>query len=180
MEDLNIWLKSIGCIAAVVTAAVAILQWRRSLLIKRAEFVDKIFTRFNTDENIRKMFYFLEFHQDWDVGTLFQARARTENYEEWIDIGLTYFSYVLHLREMGVLREKDFVLFRYMICRIIANRGIQNYLYNLYHFAKANQLQFIYPVLLSFADSEKLLKEGFYDVSSCRNKDMIFHRYLNF
>ena len=180
MEELNIWLKSIGCIAAVVTATAAILQWRRSLLIKRAEFVDMIFKRFSADENIRKMFYFLEYHQDWDVGALFHARAREEKHNEWIDVGLLYFSYVCHLRDMGILREKDFVLFRYVICRTMANRCIQNYLYNLYHFAKTNQLQFIYPILLSFADREKLLGEGFYDVSTCRNQNTIFHRYLNF
>ena len=65
VEDISIGLKIATFLVSTIGVLVAFLQWRRSLSIKRAEFINGIFEKFRTDYVIRTTTYFFDYVQDW-------------------------------------------------------------------------------------------------------------------
>lgn len=176
IEEILQGAKIIACLSTAFGVIMGIVQWRKSVLIKRAELIDEILEKFRTDANIRKAVYQFDYDQFW-YNEKFHDTSTRENY---VDIGLEYFSYVCYLRKIGILRRKDFELFRYIIYRALSNLGVQDYFYNLYHFSRAQHTDFPFPALLWFAKKEKILYDGFYSSDTYMKTNTIFHRYLNF
>ena len=176
IEEIVIWVKIVASLATGFGVIIGIVQWRRSVLIKRAELIDAILEKFRTDANIRKAVYLLDYDQFWYTDKFHNRRGK----EDYVDIGLEYFSYVCYLRKVGILRRGDFALFRYTIFRALSNLGIQDYFYNLYHFSRAQHADFPFPALLWFARKEKILYGDFYSSDAYKKPNAIFHRYLNF
>ena len=176
IEDIVQWAKIIACLATAFGVIMGVVQWRKSVLIKRAELIDEILEKFRTDANIRKAVYLFDYDQFW-YNEKFHDTGRRE---DCVDIGLEYFSYVCYLRKIGILRRKDFVLFRYIVYRALSNFGIQDYFYNLYHFSQAQHTDFPFPTLLWFARKENILHDDFYSSNAYKATNAIFHRYLNF
>ena len=176
IEELVHVVKIIACLATAFGVIMGIVQWRKGVLLKRAELIDAILEKFRTDANIRKAVYLFDYDQFWYNEKFHDASTR----EDYVDIGLEYFSYVCYLRKIGILRRKDFALFRYTVYRALSNIGIQDYFYNLYHLSQAQHTDFPFPALLWFARKEKILHDGFYSPDAYMNGNSIFHRYLNF
>lgn len=176
IEDIVQWAKIIACLATAFGVIIGVVQWRKSVLIKRAELIDEILEKFRTDANIRKAVYLFDYDQFW-YNEKFHDTSRRE---DCVDIGLEYFSYVCYLRKIGILRRKDFALFRYIVYRASSNLGVQDYFYNLYHFSQAQHADFPFPALLWFASKENILHDDFYSSDAYKKTNPIFHRYLNF
>lgn len=176
IEELVRVAKIVTCSATVFGVIMGIIQWRKSVLIKRAELIDEILEKFRTDANIRKAVYLFDYDQLWYNEKFHEKSAK----EDYVDIGLEYFSYVCYLRKIGILRRTDFALFRYSVYRALSNLGTQDYFYNLYHFSKSQHADFPFPALLWFASKEKILHDDFYRPDAYVKADTIFHRYLNF
>lgn len=179
IEELGLIVRVLTCMVTALGVVLAIVQWRNSLLIKRGELIDLIFEKFRSDENIRKAVYLFDYDQQWYTESFHNASGKTGK-EDCVDVGLQYFSYVCYLWKIGILKRKDFDLFRYTICRAVSNYGTKDYFYNLYHFSRAQHTDFPFPALLWFARKEKILEDDFYSPTAYKKPDTWFHRNLNF
>ena len=65
VEDIVQWAKIIACFATAFGVIMGVVQWRTSVLIKRAELIDEILEKFRTDANIRKAVYLFDYDQFW-------------------------------------------------------------------------------------------------------------------
>ena len=111
-----------------------------------------------------------------DYGDTWYTRKFLENHdeEEHFDRAFAHIDFICYLYRMGLIDKEEFQIFEYRIRRIAANRSVQDYFFNLFHFAKRNGTQISFPYLLEYLDKNKLLREGFHDKTSLN-----FNRLLN-
>lgn len=123
----------------IVGGGFAYYQWKRSVALKRAEFINELTEKIRTDEYIRDVLYLFDYDEYWysidfhDSGVL----------ELKVDKTLSYFSYICYLKNQRLISNKEFRFFEYEVDRILENEQVQDYFYNLYHFCdKKRRLPF--------------------------------------
>ena len=147
------------------------IQWKNSLKMKRAEYINELTEKIRTDEDMRDVVYIIDYNSDWYDAAFHNGGE----IERKMDKTLSYFSYICYLHKNNVLKEKEFDFFKYEIKRILINKQIQNYFYNLYHFAKkcGEPITFIY--LFEYGQRLNLFDKEFFN---SRSKNYI--HILNF
>lgn len=158
----------------IVGGGFAYYQWKRSVALKRAEFINELTEKIRTDEYIRDVLYLFDYDEYWysidfhDSGVL----------ELKVDKTLSYFSYICYLKKQRLISNKEFRFFEYEVDRILENEQVQDYFYNLYHFCdKKTSITFQY--LFEYGEKHKMFDDAFYRKDSYKNNKK-YHRYLNF
>ncbi len=162
-------------VLAIVGSVLGYKQWKKSVILKRAEFINELTMNIRTDKNIRRVIYNIDYGVDW-YDEKFHCSGELE---AEVDKTLSYFSYICYLREQKLIEDADFCFFKYEIDRILTNNQVQDYLYNLYHFCGKSTVPLSFEYLFKYGEKCKKFDTNFYkkDAHVYDNK---YHRYLNF
>lgn len=149
--------------------------------MRRAEFIKSLYDEFGRNEILRHGIYMLDYDQEWYDESFHNLEdEETKTKQDIIDSTLSYLSYICYLKDIKVLTDNDFQLFKYAVDRSLINYILQNYFYNLYHFSQKQQTAFPFPILLAYAKKVSILPEEFFDKSACIAKQSRFNKILNF
>lgn len=161
-------------IGVVVGGIFALIQWKKSIALKRAEYIKELTEKIRTDEDIFKTIYMFDYGVQWYNSEFHQSEK-----ERVVDRTLAYFSYILYLRNEKLISKKEFSFFSYDIERILRNNQLQDYFYNLFHFAKTQGVPFSFDILLKYAKERELLDPDFENPEAYK-KCKKYHHYLDF
>lgn len=147
------------------------IQWRESIKIKRAEYINELTEKIRTDDDIKEIIYILEYDHIW-YNSKFHDSGELERK---MDKTLSHFSYICYLYETGQIKEKEFGFFKYEIERILSNFQVQSYFFNLYHFAQKIEVPITFKYLFEYGEDHEIFDDSFYDSTSKK-----YCHYLNF
>lgn len=150
-------------------------QWRKSILLGRAEYINELTEKIRTDKYIKDVIYMFDYNYKWYTEQ-FHGSGKLELK---VDKTLSYFSYICYLREQKIISDKEFNFFKYEINRILRNSQVQDYFYNLYHFSNKNNTPITFLYLFKYGEKIKILFQIFYDKNSYLYLSQ-YHRYINF
>lgn len=160
----------LGLLIASITSVVGLMQWNKSNMIRKAEFLKQIIDKLRFDENMTKIMYKIDYSHNW-----YDKSFHNSDEEKEYDKFFAYLNYVCYLRTTKIISEKEFNILKYEINRVCLDNGVQSYLWNLYHFSKKNNVKSSFNELIEYAIKEKIFGINF------RNKNgKDYPKYLNF
>ena len=174
----------------IITAVPALIglystyrQWSKRLSLKRADYVHELCNRIRTNELIREALYIIDYGSIWYTSDFHSSGLNNSDNESTsieakIDYALTYFSYICYLYLEQIIFDEDFVFFEYHIHRILQNKQVINYLYNIHHFSDKFKVRCSFYYLIKYAKNNNLIKPDFFDKNSCDFGK--YPHYLNF
>ncbi len=71
------------------------------------------------------------------------------------------------------------MFFKYEVERFLMNEQVQDYFYNLYHFANKFDVPFTFYYLFRYGEQKGAFDKQFFDMTSYKVVEK-YHRYLNF
>lgn len=163
----------VSIVLAIIGAAFGFYQWKKSIRIKRAEYIEKLTEKIRTDNDIKEMVYTLDYGLLWYTS----AFHNSGELERKMDKTLSYFSYICYLYSSRLISKKEYAIFKYEIERILTNDQVNKYFYNLYHFAKKFETPMTFSFLFEYGEKHNKFEKDFYDKNSPKYKK---YKYLNF
>lgn len=173
--DFSDILSAISIVLVIIGGAFAYYQWRKSISLKRASYINDLTEKIRSDPDIKDCVYLFDYNINWYLA---QFHGDTE-LELKIDKTLSYFSYICYLKKQNVISGQEFKFFQYEVERTLMNTGVQDYFYNLYHFASKFNVPFTFVYLLDYGKKNNLLANGFFDKKAYKT-NCFFHHNLNF
>jgi len=167
-------IASISLFLVVIGGIFAFFQWRKNLLLKRADYINELTEKIRTDVDIKDTIYIFDYSEPWYD----QNFHSSKELEIKVDKTLSYFSYICYLKANRIISEKEFGFFKYEIKRILINPYVQDYFYNLYHFANRNNVPITFDYLFKYG-RKSVFDATFFDKFAYKTSS-IYHRYLNF
>lgn len=145
---------------------IALLQWRNSYKLKRAELMKETSSKIREDKEIANVLYVIDYNnEEWYNNEFFEDN---HDYEAKFDRTFAFFDYLCYLKNKRILGNEEFKIFQYRIYRMSCNKSFINYMFNLYHFSKQNNNPISFYHLLTYMKKQKLLEDDFWDVNSKR------------
>lgn len=163
-------------ICTLIGGLFALYQWILKQKVERANGVKQLIDQYRQDNDIVVVTDWIDYGTPWYNASFHGSGDK----EKKVDKTLFFFNYICYLKKRRILSSAEWFFFCYDIDRILSNWSIQDYLYNLYHFTKKQNILFPYEMLLKYARQKHFLKNCFFDASSCDQDDSLFHHYLNF
>lgn len=169
------YLTVISIVLVVIGGIITIYQWRKTIILRRADYINELTEKIRTDEDIKNIIYLIDYSIRW-----YKEDFHNNNYdfEVKIDKTLSYFSYICYLKKKKLITKDEFKFFEYEITRILSNVDTLDYFYNLYHFSKANDVNFTFYYLFEYGKKNKFLDNDFYNKESYKANSK-YHKYLN-
>lgn len=155
------WFSLFQTLAVLCGGAFALFQWSKSNQLKRTEFINQIIEKMRFDNEITTGKYLVDYNSDW-----YNKSFHCEATEYLIDKYFAYLSYICYLIKMRHLKEEDLSLFRYDLSRACGNESSQNYLYNIYHFAKKKGTDCSFEHLIKYGRNMGIIPAYFDDPTS--------------
>jgi len=176
MFDFTSWtndntLSLITIILAAFGGLFAYLQWRKSVKLKRAEFLNQIIEKIRFDDEISKALYLIDYNQSWYDENF---HGGSEN-EFLMDKLLSYLDYICYLIESHNIAKSEEKVLDYDIKRACENWSCQAYLWNLYWWAKSRQSTCSFQHLIDYGLSNNIIPEYNFTIDSGK-----YPKYLNF
>lgn len=173
----------LGDIISVVSTVIIILgglftffQWKKSVRIKRADYINELTEKIRSDEDIKNIIYLFEYGDKWYSGE-FHGNGKLECQ---VDKTLSYFSYICYLRKQHIITKKEFMFFKYELEHLLMNTQVLDYLYNIYHFSNGINEPLTFYYLFQYGKNSHMFDDDFYDSQAWRKTNTIYHQYLNF
>ena len=164
------------------SACLALKKWKVSLALNRAEHIKELIEKFRNDADIVEIFRLCDYGTSWYFSDFHNNKENefiNTTVEFKIDKTLTFFSYICYLIDREIIADEEVAFFDYAIERIISNKDMQNYLHNLFHFAKKNNRKISFQYLLNYAKENKFIDNDFYNRNAYLINDK-YHRNLVF
>lgn len=168
-------LSIVSIVLVIIGGFFTCYQWRRNVSLKRASYINELTEKIRSDSDIKDVVYLFDYNPNW-----YSERFHGDDILELkVDKTLSYFSYICYLKKQRIISKKEFKFFQYEVERILMNPGIQDYFFNLYHFAAKFKIPFTFVYLLDYGKEHNLLSNDFFDRKAYRTNHQ-FHHYLNF
>ena len=164
--------------SAFIGGCFAIYKWRKDTAMKRAGYLNSLSERLRNDKIIREVFYWFEYDIIW-YDDNFHNNNKSEK-EHKVDKTLTFFSYICYLKYHNIISKKEFTFVAYEVTRTLQNKQVQDYLYNIYHFANSIDCPIPYYFLIEFALKNQLFPSDFTDPKACNKNKPHFQQRLVF
>lgn len=168
-------IAALSLLFAIIGGIFAYYQWRKSVLFKRAAYINELTEKTRTDTDIQETIYLFDYGEKWYSENFHESGKL----ERKIDKTLAYFSYISYLKKHHLITRSDFAFFQYEIERILVNCDVQDYFYNLYHFSKKFKLALSFYYLFNYGKKKKKYDSDFFDCNSYKTLEK-YHHYLNF
>ena len=154
---INNWQTLIPLIFAIIGGGFALYQWRESVRIRRADFINQINDRIRFDKDFATTLYTIEYGNSW-----YDENFHSEKEKEFaFDKVLSYCDYVCYLKSNKNITTKEFRVFRYRINRVCISCSTKRYLWNLYHFSKKSNADCSFQFLIDYAIANNLFPKDF-------------------
>ncbi len=139
----QVMIPIISCIAVIVGGVFALVQWRKNVAVRKAEFFERLIEHYNQSD-IQESLYCMDYDNDWYTKE-FHNGSKTE---QQMDKTLAFFSYLCYLNESKLISDREFNFFAYDINIMLENEQLCDYMYNLYHMAKekSDKMPYVYFV----------------------------------
>jgi hypothetical protein len=160
----------IGLVIAGITSIVGLIQWKKSNMIRKAEFLKQIIHKLRFDDNMTKTMYIIDYSNNW-YNKSFHESDEEKEYDKFF----AYLNYVCYLRNTRIISKKEFDILKYEINRVCCNNSVKAYLWNLYHFSSKNNVKSSFNELIEYGIKEKIIEDNFLD-KNWKN----YPKYLNF
>jgi hypothetical protein len=162
------WLTLTSLVFAAIGGGFVYCQWRKSIKIKRAEFINQILEKLRFDKALVTTMYIIDYNQDW-----YNTSFHNSELECSIDKLLCYIDYICYLKITKNISATEFKIFQYEIHRICISYSIKNYLWNLYHFSLKNNTNCSFQYLVEYGIDSKLFPKDF------KNNKSLYTKTLN-
>ena len=130
--------------AIVVGGVFALVKWNSNVKVRRAEYIDKLYTK-RSDERTRNVLYTFDQTENW-----YSLYREDKKFEIEVDDALAFFSYICYLKNEGLLKKKEFTFFEYDIKRILNNKQVQYYFKELNCMAAGGEIPSCYKDLIEY------------------------------
>ncbi|MDD4395555.1 MAG: hypothetical protein PHQ33_06695 [Bacteroidales bacterium] len=174
IPDVGSIIDAVDLIIAAKGLQITIFQWRKSIRIRRIEFLSDILQRVRLNTESSKIMTMIEYDKKWydekfhDGGEL----------EQQVDRFLTNWSYACYLIEKKMIEQNEIGLFQYDLKRICTSEDVQKYLWNLYHFSRKINSKCPYESLIKYAETNLFInKDEFENIHSVKYSP---YKNLNF
>ena len=147
---------------ALIGGVFAYFQWRKSISIKKAEYVNGLLEKIYTDSEINEVFYIIDYGKSWYTDKFHDSK----DLERKIDKTLSFLSYICYLKYSKIISRNEFSFFEYKIIRLLSNPDAQGYLFNLYHFSKHIKVTMSYNYIIKYGKENRILSNIFFDKDS--------------
>ena len=162
LAALSILLVSVGGIFAL-------FQWLVSNRIRRAEFIHQIIEKLRFHQDMADTMHMIDYDDAW-----YDMSFHGGELEGKVDSFLAYLSYICYMKKMKIISKKEFSILQYELIRTCQSPCVRHYLWNLYHFAKAQHTTCTFQYLIDYGISSHLIdREKFEDPAA-------YEKYLNF
>lgn len=101
--DLGDIISIVSIALAIIGAAFGFYQWKKSIRIKRAEYIEKLTEKIRTDNDIKEMVYTLDYGHLWYTSAFHNSGVL----ERKMDKTLSYFSYICYLYKSRLISKKN-------------------------------------------------------------------------
>lgn len=150
------WLTIISIVLALGGYLLVFCQWKKSIIIRRAEFINQIIEKLRFDERLSKIMYDVEYNNNW-YGDKFHQSAL----EQAVDNYFSYLDYICYLKRTGNISDEEFEIFKYIIHRACKSSSSKKYLWNLFQFSKKNNAPCSFQYLIDYGIESASLPKDF-------------------
>ncbi|MDR0991760.1 MAG: hypothetical protein LBL87_02530 [Ruminococcus sp.] len=165
------WFSALSIIAIIIGGIFALLQYRKSIQLRRAEFLNQIIEKLRFDDEIVKTMYTIDYDQNWYNESFHESGEK----EFLMDKLLSYLSYICYLISQHNITKDESSILEYELRRVCESKSVQSYLFNLYHFSKHRNSLCSFEYLINYGHKEKIISDDFFDIQNPE-----FTHYLNF
>jgi hypothetical protein len=166
------WEALATLLLAIIGGCFALCQWRKSIKIRRGEFIAHINDRLRFDPDIAHTLYEIEYGGKWYDDKFHENRK----IEFEFDKVLSFCDYICYLKSNGNISDDEFKIFKYRINRVCISQSTQCYLWNLFQFAKRNNADCSFQCLLEYGIKHNLIDKAIKSNANLFPND----KYLNF
>lgn len=145
----------ITAIVAAVGAVAAYMKWNDSNRFRRCTVTYEIIRQFYNDEGVRSVLYVIEYG-DWAYDEKFHGSKDGQLFDKTF----SYLDNIAKLKEECVLDVDDYGSIFYLMHRLLQNKNVLCYLWNIYHFANKSGAKNPFGNLYKYAIKQKLIKEN--------------------
>ena len=137
----------------LVFTGIQLLQAKK---ISRAELVKELYLMLNGDNDMREIFYLLEW-SEFEEG---EIDIQCSENESKVDKLLSFFEVVCSMYYRGVLTKNDMAIFNYELKRVFEHPDIQSYFNNLVSWQKSRGIGESYVNYKKYCQIPKRLRCG--------------------
>ena len=167
---LNQYSGAISLIFALIGGVFVYIQWKKSLKIKRADFINSLLEKIRFDKDLQHAMYVVDYVPNW-YGKDFHGGEL----EPLMDRLFCCLDYICYLKQTHNISCKEFNAFRYDVHRVCVSKSAAAYLWNLYHFSKINKSECQFINIINYGIKKKILPKNFKSDKSLYNDQI----YLN-
>ena len=116
--------STVSIILVILGGIFGYYQWRKSVLLKRAGYINDLIEKIRTDEYIKDVVYMFDYNKKW----YYESFHQSGELELKVDKTLSYFSYICYLKRQKIITDKEFDFFKYEVERILMNQQLKRHL----------------------------------------------------
>src|SRR5574344_2668387 len=109
--DIGNIISCLSIFVAIISGIIFYLQWKKSISMKRAEYVNTLIEKTHSDSDISEIMYLFEYGRTWYTGEFHNGGE----IERKIDKTLFYYSYICYLYDRNLITKKEFNFCMYEI-----------------------------------------------------------------
>ena len=152
---------SLAALVAVITLVIQCRQNRKNEKKILSEKAESILEKTRTDSGIMDFMKAIDYGESW-----YKKGFHEGNFEKTADDALLTYNYVLELKERNLLDENGLSNFLYEIDKIVGNKDVQCYFFNLYHYSQMAKLPFKFEKLMKYGIDKKYIDKDIYNKES--------------
>lgn len=153
---------AVSAVVAAVTLLLAFLKYRERSRTEHAERMLDLLARIRKDKDITEFFRKIDFSE----GGWYEDGFANSEFEKTVDNALLQFEHILYLKEQKLLTEDEFSHYRYEIDKIVDDKDVQKYFFNLYHYSQKAKLPFKFEKLMKYGVENQCIDKDIYNKES--------------
>lgn len=162
------WISISQILIALGGVFFAIAQWRKNVIVRRAEFVGNLFDKLQFNDELRETMYEFDYGEDDWYSIEFHRSER----EPKVDRLFGVLNYICFLKGRQLLEESEFAVFQYRVVRVCQLTGTKKYLWNLYHFSRIRDTNPPFIALIDLAIEKDWFPRDF------KTNDRLYERVI--
>jgi hypothetical protein len=152
---------SLAALVAVLTLIIQCHQNRKNEKKSLSEKAENMLEKTRTDPGIMHFMKAIDYGKSW-----YKTGFHESNFEKSADDALLTYNYILWLKERNLLDENGLANFLYEIDKIVGNKDVQCYFFNLYHYSQKAKLPFKFEKLMQYGVEKHYIDKDIYNEDS--------------
>lgn len=132
----------------------ALIQWRKSNIIKSTELMSEITNKLRFDEVLVRATYNIDYETHFYDENFHKPDNKTAHE---IDMLLEYLTFICYLKRKRILNITDLSIIEYEIVTTLEFIEVEMYLWNIYHYAKSWGIKCTFDDLIQYGFAKKIL-----------------------